>query len=86
MTNMPDAAGPTADRDQLERGFRRLSPEERAVLVVHYYLGMTEREAAAVLDLPIGTVKSRLSRATTALRAALEAEERALVLTKESTT
>jgi RNA polymerase sigma-70 factor (ECF subfamily) len=86
MTNMPDAAGPTADRDQLERGFKRLSPEERAVLVVHYYLGMTEREAAAVLDLPIGTVKSRLSRATTALRAALEAEERALVLTKESTT
>jgi RNA polymerase sigma factor (sigma-70 family) len=82
----PDAAGLAADRDQLERGFGRLSPEQRAVLVVHYYLGMTEREAAAVLDIPIGTFKSRLSRATHALRAALEADARAPILAKESTT
>jgi RNA polymerase sigma-70 factor (ECF subfamily) len=82
----PDVAGPAADRDQLERGFRRLSPEHRAVLVVHFYLGMTEREAAAVLDIPIGTVKSRLSRAMQALRAALDAAERAPVLTRESMT
>jgi RNA polymerase sigma-70 factor, ECF subfamily len=81
-----DAAGPAADRDQLDRGFRHLSPEQRAVLVVHYYLGMTEREAATVLDIPVGTVKSRLSRAERALRAALEADERAPVLTRESTT
>jgi len=82
----PDLAGPAADRDQLERGFRHLSPEHRAVLVVHFYLGMTEREAAAILDIPTGTVKSRLSRAMQALRAALEAAERAPVLTRESTT
>jgi RNA polymerase sigma-70 factor (ECF subfamily) len=82
----PDVAGLAADRDQLERGFRRLSPEHRAVLVVHFYLGMTEREAAAVLDIPIGTVKSRLSRAMEALRAALEAADRAPVLTRESMT
>ncbi|HET9345980.1 MAG TPA: sigma-70 family RNA polymerase sigma factor [Candidatus Limnocylindrales bacterium] len=82
----PDTAGLTADRDQLERGFRRLSPEQRAVLVVHYYLGMTEREAATVLDIPVGTVKSPLSRAIRALRDALEADERAPVLTRESTT
>jgi RNA polymerase sigma-70 factor (ECF subfamily) len=81
-----DTAGPAADRDQLERGFRRLSPEQRAVLVVHYYLGMTEREAATVLDIPVGTVKSRLSRAVRALRAALEADERAPVVARESTT
>jgi RNA polymerase sigma-70 factor (ECF subfamily) len=85
-TDEPDAAGPAADRDQLDRGFKRLSPEQRAVLVVHYYLGMTEREAATVLDIPVGTVKSRLNRAMHALRAALEADERALVLTRESTT
>ncbi len=82
----PDAGGPLADRDQLERGFLRLSTEHRAVLVVHYYLGMTEGEAAAVLDIPIGTVKSRLSRAIRALRAALEADARAPALARESTT
>jgi RNA polymerase sigma-70 factor (ECF subfamily) len=85
-TDEPDAAGPAADRDQLERGIKRLSPEQRAVLVVHYYLGLTEREAAAVLNIPVGTVKSRLNRAMRALRAALEADERALVLARESTT
>jgi RNA polymerase sigma-70 factor (ECF subfamily) len=85
-TNEPDAAGQAADRDQLERGFRRLSPEHRAVLVVHYYLGLTEVEAATVLGIPIGTVKSRLSRALQALRAALEAVERASVLAGESAT
>jgi RNA polymerase sigma-70 factor, ECF subfamily len=82
----PDAGSPVADRDQLERGFSRLSPEHRAVLVVHYYLGLTEGQAAAVLDIPLGTVKSRLSRAMRALRAALDADERAPVLARESTT
>ncbi len=85
-TNVPDTVGQTADRDQLERGFRRLSPEHRAVLVVQYYLGLTEVEAATVLGIPIGTVKSRLSRALQALRAALEAVERASVLARESAT
>ena len=56
------------------------------MLVVHYYLGMTEREAATVLEIPVGTVKSRRSRAERALRAALEADERAPVVTRESTT
>ena len=56
------------------------------MLVVHYYLGMTEREAAIVLDIPVGTVKSRLSRAVQAMRAALEADDRAPVLARESTT
>ena len=81
-----DASGPTADHDQLERGFERLTPEHRAVLVVHHYLGLGEREAAAVLNIPIGTFKSRLSRAIQALRAALDAADRVAVLTRESTT
>jgi RNA polymerase sigma-70 factor (ECF subfamily) len=73
-----------ADRDQLERGFRRLSPNQRAVLVAHFYLDLSDAEAAEVLDIPTGTLKSRLNRATTALRAALEADERQAGLTTES--
>jgi RNA polymerase sigma-70 factor (ECF subfamily) len=66
----------TAVRDQLERGLRRLSIEQRAVLVVHHWLGLSDLEAAVVLDVPRGTYKSRLNRATTALRAVLEADDR----------
>ena len=47
-------------RDQLERGFRRLTAEQRAVLVVHHYLGLPDAEAAIVLDIAVGTFKSRL--------------------------
>jgi RNA polymerase sigma-70 factor, ECF subfamily len=79
-----DAARDVVERDQLERGFQRLTPEQRAVLVVHHYLGLSDAEAASVLDIPIGTVKSRLSRATSALRAAIDADERSQVAIKES--
>jgi RNA polymerase sigma-70 factor, ECF subfamily len=65
-----------AVRDQLERGFRRLPPDQRAVLVLHYYLELRDAEAAAALDIPVGTMKSRLNRATAALRAALDADDR----------
>ena len=71
-----DTQSSTVLRDQLERGFRRLTPEQRAVLVVHHYLGLPEGEAAIVLDIPVGTFKSRLSRATAAVRAALDADDR----------
>lgn len=64
-------------RDQLERGFRRLPPEQRAILVFHHYLGLTLTEIASSLAIPIGTVKSRLHYATNTLRAALEADLRA---------
>jgi RNA polymerase sigma factor (sigma-70 family) len=71
-----DALGAVDDHDQLERGFRRLNPQQRAVLVVHHYLQLSDAEAAAVLGIPVGTVKSRLNRATVALRAAIEADNR----------
>ena len=79
-----DTQEATALRDQLERGFRRLTPEQRAVLVVHHYLGLPDAEAAAVLEIPVGTFKGRLHRATAAMRAALEAEERTPIVTQES--
>ena len=63
-------------RDTLDRGFRRLPPEQRAIFVFHHYLGLTLGEIADTLDVPLGTVKSRLHYATNALRAALEADAR----------
>jgi len=83
-TGVDDSTGALADRDQLERGFRRLSAEHRAALVVHHYLGLADAEAATVLNVPMGTYKSRLNRGHLALRAALEAEERVAGIGKES--
>jgi RNA polymerase sigma-70 factor (ECF subfamily) len=64
------------DRDQLERGFVRLDPEMRAVIVLHHYLDLPVADVAATLGLPIGTVKSRIHRALALMRAALEADAR----------
>ena len=79
-----DPQGPTAVRDQLERGFRRLSAEQRAVIVIHHYLGMSLTDAADTLGIPLGTMQSRLSRATQVMRAALEADERTPALAGEA--
>lgn len=64
------------DRDQVERAFRRLPLEQRTVLVLQHHLAMTHSEIADALGLPLGTVKSRIRYATSAMRAALDAEER----------
>lgn len=64
------------DRDQLERAFRRLTLEQRAVLVFHHYIGLPLPEVADRLGIPLGTAKSRLHHATAALRASLEADAR----------
>jgi RNA polymerase sigma-70 factor (ECF subfamily) len=72
----PDTQSALAARDELDRAFRRLETEQRAVLVLHHYLGLQDAEAAETLDIPVGTFKSRLNRAKAALRAAVEAEER----------
>jgi RNA polymerase sigma-70 factor (ECF subfamily) len=79
-----DAARDLAIRDQVERGFRHLTPEHRAALAVHHYLGLADAEAAEMLGIPAGTYKSRLNRATVGLRAALDADERAPIRTQES--
>jgi RNA polymerase sigma-70 factor (ECF subfamily) len=64
------------DRDQLERAFRRLTLEQRAILVFHHYLGLPLPEVADRLAIPFGTAKSRLHYATAALRASIEADAR----------
>ena len=72
----PDETAALADRDQIDRGFRLLPPEQRAILVLHHYLGLTPTEIAETLGVPAGTVRSRLHYAHRAMRAALEAVER----------
>jgi RNA polymerase sigma-70 factor (ECF subfamily) len=79
-----DSSLALADRDAIERGFRRLRPEHRAVLVLRHYLGYSDDEAAAAMAIPAGTVKSRLNRAISALRAELEADARGSGLAMES--
>ncbi|HEU0235801.1 MAG TPA: RNA polymerase sigma factor [Candidatus Limnocylindrales bacterium] len=71
-----DGAVSVIARDQLERGFRRLPPEQRAVFVFHHYLGLSLPEVADALGVPLGTVKSRMHYAVSALRASLEADLR----------
>lgn len=71
------------DRDQLDRGFKRLPPEQRAILVFHHGLGMTMPEVADHLGIPLGTAKSRLSYAIASIRAALEADARTATLDRE---
>jgi len=72
----PDELLTLADRDQLERGFRRLPPEQRAILVLHHVVGYTPAEIAEALGIPGGTARSRLHTAHRAMRAALEADAR----------
>jgi RNA polymerase sigma-70 factor, ECF subfamily len=71
-----DGLSSVVDRDQLERGFRRLSIEHRAVVVLHHYLDMPLDQVAETLGVPAGTVRSRLHYAMQGLRAALDADAR----------
>jgi RNA polymerase sigma-70 factor (ECF subfamily) len=72
----PDTQLTVADRDQLERGFRHLSPEHRAVVILTYYLDYSMPEIGNALGIPVGTVRSRLHYARQAMRAALDADRR----------
>ena len=71
-----DETAGVLDRDRIEHGFRRLTPEQRAAVVLHFYLGLTTAETAETLGIAAGTVSSRLHYALRVLRAAIEADER----------
>jgi RNA polymerase sigma-70 factor (ECF subfamily) len=70
----PDGSATLADRDELERAFRRLPIDQRAVFVLHHYLGLPLVEIAEMLEIPAGTARSRLHYATRGLREALLAD------------
>jgi RNA polymerase sigma-70 factor (ECF subfamily) len=75
-SSSPDQTREIDDRDAVDRGFRRLKPIERALLVLYHYEGYQPSEIARLLGYPPGTVRSRLHHAHRAMRAALEAEAR----------
>jgi RNA polymerase sigma-70 factor (ECF subfamily) len=68
----PDVARAVAGRDELEVAFRALTPEQRAVVVLHHHLGYPLTEIAATLGIPEGTARSRLHYAVRQLRAVLD--------------
>ena len=69
--SVSDISAVTADRDLLETILRRLSPEQRAVVVLRYYFDLEVPEIAATLRIPVGTAKSRLHRSMSLMRSAL---------------
>ncbi len=76
----PDDLLTVADRDQLERGFRRLPADQRAILVLHHFAGYAPSEIAEMLGIPAGTARSRLHNAHRAMRAALDADARSVLM------
>ena len=66
--SMRDPTGLVADRDELDHAFQQLVPDLRAVLVLHYYVGLPMPSIAETLGIPLGTAQSRLNRALTTLR------------------
>jgi RNA polymerase sigma-70 factor (ECF subfamily) len=74
-----------AQRDQIERGYARLDLDQRAVLVLHHHIGLPLAEVAEILAIPVGTAKSRLYRGLAAMRAAIDADDRDVLVGKGRT-
>lgn len=70
----PDTVAAHADRQLVDDVLRELDEPSRAIVVLHYYLGLPLSEVAITLGIPTGTVKSRLHRALTTMRIAIDAE------------
>jgi RNA polymerase sigma-70 factor (ECF subfamily) len=83
---VPDHQISVLTSDAIERGLRALTIDQRTVLVLSFYLDLPVAEAASILGIPVGTVKSRINRAIAALRATVDADERPAVRTAERPT
>jgi len=79
----PDIARSVAARDELEHAFRRLTAEQRTVVVLHHHLGYPLTEIAATLGIPEGTARSRLHYAVRQLRATLDESPASLATSEE---
>lgn len=74
-TGTPDASSSIAERDRLGRELDRLDLDRRAVIVLHFYLDLPLPEVAEILDIPVGTAKSRLHRGLNAMRESMRVPE-----------
>jgi RNA polymerase sigma-70 factor (ECF subfamily) len=84
--DVADLQSTFAVTDQIERGLQGLTVDQRTVLVLTYFLDLPVAEAASVLGIPTGTMKSRIHRALAALRASLDAADRPIVRPAERPT
>ena len=71
VPSIADATADLAERQQLDEALGRLEPVWRAIVVMHYYLGMPLPDIAVTLHIPLGTAKSRLHRALREMRTSL---------------
>lgn len=79
----PDIATSVAQRDELQHAFSLLTPEQRAVVVMHHHLGYPLTEIAATLGIPEGTARSRLHYAVRQLRIALGPDATSVATSQE---
>jgi len=69
-----DVSADVAERDWVVGELGNVDIEQRAVIVLHYYLDLPVREVAEILDIPYGTAASRLHRGLEALRASMHGQ------------
>ena len=69
-----------AERDRLGRELGRLPVDQRTVMVLHFYLDLPLTDVADILDIPVGTAKSRLHRGLATLRSAMATDRSELRL------
>jgi RNA polymerase sigma-70 factor (ECF subfamily) len=67
-----DHASSIVEHDMLDRALRRLDPRARAIVVLHYYVGLPLPEVADILQMPLGTAKSRLHRSLASMRMTMD--------------
>jgi RNA polymerase sigma-70 factor (ECF subfamily) len=70
-----DIASAIVDRDLVDEALRHIDPEWRAIVVMHYFLGMPLPDVAGTLGIPLGTAKSRLHRSILAMRNVVGADD-----------
>jgi RNA polymerase sigma-70 factor (ECF subfamily) len=85
-TAMADDTATVIDRDRIERAFRQLNLDQRLVVVLNYYLDLPPAIIADHLDIPVGTVHSRIHRALHLMHAAIDADEREVAAATSETT